>query len=591
MAAAAVSAAKEILTEWETSLQTFHNNNNNAGGDDAIYPTSIQLYKLGLCLHALQQQKQQQQEEKNSTNNNNKTKRYYADVQFTYHNLLAALPEDYCSMAFKEISAAFKMVMSFSDDDDKAYYFVTEEKNRALESVTALLDGSPLAASEGMLEGWEVEFLTVLITYCNNTTAQANSDRPQLQTSLFNCLRQYVLHERDFERLLPALHVLQENDTVWNILVENLNQHNQHWRESILLHFPKEQQDYILSLLAAPGHTEEEALAQRLRTTTLHSSVGNTAQNKTKAAAVTPEQELQRRIDQVRDILPNYGEGFVEAALSLYHGQVQETVAKLLEDNSNWPTSLQIMDPSLPRRSAAHKKQMEEEEELLAKALTKSALQAVARQEEHDAYLVERVMASSSQPSSSAEKYHHPHNEYDDDYDDQYDDMDGVGSADHALYDDYDAIRTYNRVARAAEQDDSFWQENRNTNRTMNNNKKNTSRRVSDGTSVDDGTNNKSLADAEDGSDPVVVVSGEETPRYRGPDKIRGGRIPGRGGGRGGRGGRGGSGVVKTNEDGASEGNEGNGASNAGKPNLKKKARKLDKRQNEQKKAQVQKSG
>ena len=100
--------------------------------------------------------------------------------------------------------------------------------------------------------------------------------------------------------------------------------------------------------------------------------------------------------------------------------------------------------------------------------------------------------------------------EYDDDYDDQWDDGGfGAVTTDTGLYDnddDYTAIKTYNRVYRELEAEDEFWQESCNTNHMST---------TAAAASSSSNTGKKS---------------------YRGPDKMRGGRIIhsfGRGSGRG----------------------------------------------------------
>jgi hypothetical protein len=70
--------------------------------------------------------------------------------------------------------------------------------------------------------------------------------------------------------------------------------------------------------------------------------------------------------------------------------------------------------------------------------------------------------------------------------------VEGTGGADSGVYTNYESVRTYNLVLKNVEQEQSFWEESRNTNRSSGDLKKN---------------------------------KGVEKD-YRGPDRIRGGRIP-----------------------------------------------------------------
>jgi hypothetical protein len=297
------------------------------------------------------------------------------------------------------------------------------------------------------------------------------------------------------------------------------------------------------------------------------------------APAVTkPQDEIQRRIDQVRQVLPDLGEGFVETALSYYKGNVEETLQVLLDDPGRaWPASLQIMDRNLPRR---HRNVTTAKEEAEAKLAAKATLRAVLRQQREEAAAVDVVLRSS--PATDKD-------EYNDDYDDQYDDTEGFGNADCGLYDDYETVKTYNRVLQGVEQDQAFWEESRNTNRS--------------------------------GGDAPKKNQGVGEKDYRGPDKGRGGRVPyaerggdagrgggpapgrapGRGPGRGRGKGRGGAGPAasKSNGDGnaadgpaAKKGNADSADSKAtDRPNPKQKARQLANRRDQQKRAQTKRSG
>lgn len=162
-----------------------------------------------------------------------------------------------------------------------------------------------------------------------------------------------------------------------------------------------------------------------------------------------PRTEIDRRIQQVKDVLPNLGDGYVETALSSFHGDVTQTVAALLEGEGNpasLPPALQMLDNSLPgrRKDSLQQTNASQREDEEARRITKERVVQMERQQETEAYALTAV-----------------HNEYNDDYDDQYDGMDGgeaLGGT-GGTYDDVDldTIRMYNRVTRDAEREDAFW--------------------------------------------------------------------------------------------------------------------------------------
>lgn len=204
--------------------------------------------------------------------------------------------------------------------------------------------------------------------------------------------------------------------------------------------------------------------------------------------SVSPTDELERRIAQVKQVIPDLGEGFIETALSLFQGNVEVTVATLLNDASQYPPSLQFLDRSLPRRKKARKED-EAKESAEARELVKERMELEAEREQERYKALLYVSAQEQQEQLA--------NEYDDDYDDQYDEIDvKLGGADNGFY-DFEQIKLFNKVAREDEAEGSFWEANRNTNRGANNNTKNDS------------------------------ADGGGKKQFRGPDKIKGGRVVG----------------------------------------------------------------
>jgi hypothetical protein len=391
------------------------------------------------------------------------------------------------------------------------------------------------------------------------------------------------MNTMEFEKLLPALHLLQ--DTLWDDLTKSIEKHNRRWKEQLVSNFldiagknnDPAQTEY-LTMMLANSHSEEAKIAKQSHTASLQKKQKTTAV----AAASTKvlfddrrrkgaDDEIQRRIDQIRAVLPHLGEGFIEMALAQFQGNVETTIAHLIVDEDQWPETWKRLDyRNLPRsrdkqQLVATKLKQEEED---AKKITKAVIRETDRRQEELALLLERVAIV---------------DEYNDDYDDQYDDMIGKGASnavpDHFLYDDYDAIRAYNTTLKSVEAESAFWDENRNTNRPP---------RKVDGRSIT--ADMPTIEQEED--DEQQQQKGSQTKQYRGPDKMRGGRIPGRGRGREGRGQQQQQQQPKknSNDQATTNTSEGKEPSTKNKPNLRAKSHKLDKRREQQKKAQAKRS-
>jgi CUE domain len=392
-------------------------------------------------------------------------------------------------------------------------------------------------------------------------------------------IRLYLLRERDIDIFLPILHQLQEDQRLWSRLVQLLSSSSSaesDWHGAILRNFPADQSDYLSTLLK-----NVDADASTVQSTSIKTAVASVPATSTKkqhpakrtANKATPEQEMTRRIEQVRMVIPDYGEGFIEAALSQFQGNVETTVARLLEPVESWPSVLRTLDTSLPRRA----QRIFDVDDPETRAIVKARIKEAAAQEEKEALLLEVAMR---------------HDEYEDDYDDQYDDMDG-GAGNVDIPDDYEAVRTYNRVLRGIEAEQTFFDDIRNSNRDGRQLPQ-AALRPGQAKKTEGSDANKS--DEEDGD--VPKRSGEKM--FRGPDRLRGGRTPGAGGRGGGRG-RGRQGpatgvdtaaATTTNNQNAATANGGGGA--ATKPtqsNVKSKQRKLAKRRDQQKNAQVKRAG
>jgi CUE domain len=393
-------------------------------------------------------------------------------------------------------------------------------------------------------------------------------------------IRLYLIREREIDIFLPILHQLQEDQRLWSRLVQLLASSSSaasDWHDAILRNFPADQSDYLSTLLK-----NVDADASTVQSTSIKTAVASVPASSTKkqhqakrstASKATPEQEMTRRIEQVKMVIPDYGEGFIEAALSQFQGNVETTVARLLEPVESWPSVLRTLDTSLPRRA----QRIFDVDDPETRAIVKARIKEAAAQEEKEALLLEVAMR---------------HDEYEDDYDDQYDDMDG-GAGNVDIPDDYEAVRTYNRVLRGIEAEQTFFDDIRNSNRDGRQQPQ-AALRPGQAKKTEGSDANKS--DEEDGDEPKR--SGEKM--FRGPDRLRGGRTPGAGGRGGGRGrGRQGPAVgdntaaaaaTTTNNQNAATAN-GRAAAKPTQPNVKSKQRKLAKRRDQQKNAQVKRAG
>uniref|UniRef100_A0A7S2KPA8 CUE domain-containing protein n=2 Tax=Leptocylindrus danicus TaxID=163516 RepID=A0A7S2KPA8_9STRA len=176
----------------------------------------------------------------------------------------------------------------------------------------------------------------------------------------------------------------------------------------------------------------------------------------TPAAASKPEPDgLQGLINQVLDIFPDLGEGYIEAALACYKGDVSRTISALFEDDLH--PQLKAIDKKLGARKKESAGKYDATDDLEAIETQKKLIQRMQKEEENQAFMLSSIM------------------EYNDDYDDQFDDVGddsgagggAIGNSDGGMYADvdYDAIRRYNQVSRGIEEEELFWDNMRNTNR------------------------------------------------------------------------------------------------------------------------------
>lgn len=308
-----------------------------------------------------------------------------------------------------------------------------------------------------------------------------------------------------------------------------------------------QQREYILSMLeSARAPPSSSTITSNNKT--IHQPTAATSSSVLSSSAPyvnsskQPHSELDRRLLTVKSILPHFGEGFLEVALGLHHGDVEATVATLLnhpgdddDDNNNgsYPTALRVLDPNLPRRKREFQmyRSVEEEEANAEQARRdvkeRLALEEKQKKEQYEALMYvsssqqvadEEETTTSINDSSNITQHHQQQfkSEYDDDYDDQYDEIDiKLGATDDGFTIDndgvtYEHIKLYNQVLREDESDAAFWEQNRNMNRNQG------------GKRRGQGSNNQPSSRS---NSPKHNHSNTNDKKYRGPNKIKGGKI------------------------------------------------------------------
>ena len=278
------------------------------------------------------------------------------------------------------------------------------------------------------------------------------------------------------------------------------------------------QKDYLVSFLkSSPKSTDSDFVINAYNENNRNTSYKKQKQSNKNETNQNKISAVDRLIQQVQTILPHLGEGYIEAALACYNHNIEETTNALMEGEIN-PSSLhprlRVLDKALPARRKETKAKYDlgrpkyddgfvDKEDQEAIEIQKARIKEMVASQEDEAYKLGVAMAMDDA-------------EYNDDYDDQYDGIgDGIGGADSGLYDvDFDSIRAYNKVTREMEDDRLFWEENRNLNRNV---------------KIEGGRRNKGNSHENENDDSDIEDSTEvdESKKYRGPDKGKGGRIIG----------------------------------------------------------------
>lgn len=154
-----------------------------------------------------------------------------------------------------------------------------------------------------------------------------------------------------------------------------------------------------------------------------------------------PARSVEAMVQEVRQVCPGLGEGFVHACLAVMGYNINMVVNALLE-GSALPYPLDTLDRSLPsplgadklRKKGGEEAEEARDEEFIARQ--KAYLRQMEKDAEEDAYLLQ---------------------EYDDDFDDQYSGEQTMFSRDNTR-EDFEAIRKYNNLMRKEEEEEHFWE-------------------------------------------------------------------------------------------------------------------------------------
>ena len=420
-------------------------------------PSLIQLYGMGVALYSAKDRA------------DNATNKMMWDA---YNRLLIIIPRDYARAKLSTLNSGYAQMLNDGNSS-----ISSSTKNRSLDSIvhaTMAMCGLYLHSPTACRLGFSTDLCRQLSEAYDllHQDKQQQQDKGEDTKNLLKDILSVVggllgdgvlsdpsrSEEEKLNTMLGTVQAMTEDDKntcLGDLIVSGAtNTSNKSVTQRVRDELTEStQRDYLLLMMDSSTKGVETVGKNKAKAT---SRVGNTTAmpSAPTTKAVNPREEIERRIQQVKDVLPDLGDGYVETALSSYQGDVSQTVAALLEGESNpasLPSALRMIDKKLPgrkREPSVLTKQDDEE----ARRVAKERVAAMEKREEAEAYALAAL-----------------NNEYNDDYDDQYDELDGgakLGGT-GGTYDDVDlsTIRTYNRVARASEQESAFWEDSRNRNR------------------------------------------------------------------------------------------------------------------------------
>ena len=444
----------DLIAEFEESLSSWK------GKPNVLLPTAPQFYQMGLVLSNVIDNSQSQDNIEQE-----------GDVVHVYRTLLDGFPVSHLRAVLEDLHEAFGKTLEMFVDENNHDYDDTVDVQMAVQSLHGLYGTNArallVAASGHPTAGWSLSKLQLLdATYdklnrClhHNSTANEGENQTDRATTISKTQEHLLviiaslLEEPtiDFEELLPAINHLQERKnkdekSTWEQLVKYKATYAPGWKEAMVGRYTEmAHKGYLLSMFTSVEE-EEEPASMTFPTEDSRTKQSNTTNTK-KAKASSPQDTIQRLVQQVQSVFPHLGEGYVETALSQYRGDVERTMSALVEGQSNpasLPIVLQRLDPKLPARWKGPTSKQSKEDDEEARRITLQAVQTMEQQQEGEARALQAMLAPT-------------HDEYNDDYDDQYDDIDGGMSADTGLYDDYDTVRTYNKMMKQVEEEQAFW--------------------------------------------------------------------------------------------------------------------------------------
>jgi hypothetical protein len=433
----------DLITEFESSLTSWK------GKPNVLLPSAGQFYRLGLVLSDLVDHLSENQTE----------------LLQVYRTLLEQVPQSHLRSVLEDLHEAFcKILETFLDEPVSSESTVNRDAELALKSMHGLYRTNAeillLAAKGAPIAGWSMQKIQLLHSVYEKLTSQVDNDTAKVQEEHLLSLLAAFLQDPtlDFETLLPAINVLQDKPdrytkSAWERLI-SLQSSNPQWKEQMMSRFVEiEQQDYLSSMFTVEDDDDKDSpmtQTSKPNNSQQQERTDSRSMSESKSSTTSPQDSIQRLVLQVKNLFPHLGDGYIETALSQYHGDVEHTIGALVEAQENpasLPVTLQRLDPKLPGRWKGPTTSQSKAEEEEARRVTQETVRAMERQQEDEARALE-VFRVTSVPK---------HDEYNDDYDDLYDEVDGFMSNDQGLYDDFETVRTYNKMLKQVEQDQAFW--------------------------------------------------------------------------------------------------------------------------------------
>ena len=548
----ASEAAEELLSQFRSLLVAPAPQQSKGGGGPSFslssLPSARQLWTVGGLLYRFTST--------TTTNHDNND----SDLLFAYDHLVEALPDDHWTYVLETFHSAVHRLLQLrrqtlpssspnnNDNDNDDLFDATKSLNGLFTHSPRLCQWAYSSQWISLLSALYDRFVVewkdpshpskyVLLATLSSVlldglflpeTSQGSSrsrrsSRKSLEEELLEAIQ--GMEEQSTDCLGDLLHWQTNHEPFRRTLESQVREYYNNTSSSPIK--DEQQRDYLLQMLESARRQQNESshllplVVQKRDSTaaasqreTKNPALTTTVAYKTDSVSVATE-EVERRIQQIKQILPDFGEGFIETALSLFQGNVETTVATLLnEDPSSYPTALRVLDKALPRRRKVRAAE-EEEDATQARQLVKERL-AVEEKQEQARYEALAYMAAKEEAEQRRQQQQQQpirqqvllRSEYDDDYDDQYDEQDvRLGNADEGQYDDYEKVKLYNQLVRSEEAEDSFWQETANTNRTP------------PSTTYNNNNNKDKDSDEKKGG-------ADKEPSW-GRDKIKGGRIIG----------------------------------------------------------------